>query len=267
MLSVTRYAVKTESLIPYVKHIWYFQQKYGEVHHKLLPTDDIDILINLADDIIYESDGKRFAAPPCHINGLRSKPGFIHHTGRICVFGISFHAHGLYPFIRRPLAIQDQIVSLSKLSQPLSEKLQAAVSLNTADQAAEDVESVLNSELLPESGYSIQVKLIKEFLYESAGMTVTAFCDEKGINIKTFERSVKRYTGYAPNILYRIRRFQQVSNQLVHRQSSLTDLTYDHQYADQAHMIREFRRFSGAAPREFQKQSISVKENIGYSYR
>lgn len=266
MLSATRYAIKTESLRPFVKHIWHLEAD-GEVHHKLLPTGDIDVLINLADDIIYEFDGKRSVAPLCHINGLRSKPAFIHQTGRICVLGISFQAYGLYPFVCKPAAASDQIIDLDTVSPLLSDKLRAAASGGTIDTRISNLESALHSELRTDSGYLTSAVLIGEFLSRDSPVHVSAFCDEKAINLKTFERSVVKYTGYTPNLLHRIKRFQTVSNQLVHQQCGLTDLAYDHHYADQPHLTKEFRRFAGKPPKDFRKQNISVKENIRYGYR
>ena len=50
MLSVTRYSIKNVRLKPWVKFIWYFETKSNILlNNKLLPTDSIDIILNLSD--------------------------------------------------------------------------------------------------------------------------------------------------------------------------------------------------------------------------
>lgn len=46
MFSMTRYKVRNKMLIPWINFIWYFEKTDAVVSHKLLPTDDIDVLSN-----------------------------------------------------------------------------------------------------------------------------------------------------------------------------------------------------------------------------
>ena len=76
-----------------------------------------------------------------------------------------------------------------------------------------------------------------------------------------------RHTGYTPGFLRRLKRFQAASNQLVHQNAmSLSDIAYDNSFTDQAHLIKDFRRFSGTKPRTFRNEKSTVKANTGYSY-
>jgi len=82
-----------------------------------------------------------------------------------------------------------------------------------------------------------------------------------------FTRYVECYTGYTPKILRSIKRFQKTGNQLLYQKSNqLIDIAYGNGFADQAHFIREFRKFSGSSPRVFQREKITVKENTNYIY-
>jgi hypothetical protein len=78
MLSMTRYSIKAESLAPWVKFIWHFEVEDADIHYKLLPTDCIDIVLNMSSEIVYEADSYHIAAAPFHINGLRSKHSYIY---------------------------------------------------------------------------------------------------------------------------------------------------------------------------------------------
>lgn len=48
MLSITRYAIRNPALQLWVKFIWYLEtEEPVTVNHKLLPSDCIDIILNL----------------------------------------------------------------------------------------------------------------------------------------------------------------------------------------------------------------------------
>jgi AraC-like DNA-binding protein len=268
MFEILRYTIKTERLAPWIKFIWRFEADNTEVRHKLLPTDSVDIIMNLSGDMVYETDSDKIHAPCFHINGLRDTYSYIHQTGDIRVLGISFHCFGLYPFARIPLSnIQNKIVDLDLLSAPLKQKLKLAVSGEITVNTIISIEDALCSELRLDNDYAYKAYLIRKFMETEDVTGVQAFCDGRGISVKTFERMVLRYTGYTPKLLRRIRRFQTSCNQLVHENPEmLSFIAYDNNFTDQAHFIKEFHRFSGTAPRAFSREKTTIKENAKYSY-
>lgn len=268
MLSMMRYSIKNKCLTRWVKFIWYFETESANIHHKLLPTDSIDILLNLSNNMVYETDSRTITAQPFHINGFRSEHSYIHQTGAIRVFGISFYCFGLYAFINQSLkGIQDDIVDLNTLSISLAGKLKPAVSCDTIQDSVRGIEKALSLELNVDSEYVRKAKIIDDFMITDHNITIQSFCRERSINIKTFERTVLHYTGYTPKVLRRIKRFQAASNQLIHQNSiSLSGVAYDNSYSDQAHFTKEFQKFSGATPSVFRQEKATIKENTKYSY-
>lgn len=237
-----------------------------------MPTDCIDVILNLSSNIFYVVDSQRILADSIHINGLRSKHSYIQQAGNICTFGISFFSFGLYPFVNVSLAnTRDEIVGLREFSTTLAQKLELATLQRTKNTSVEsiiaNIEDTLCFELKVTKDYIRKSNLINNYL-ESENKTIQSFCAKHGVHMKTFERNVLHYTGYTPKILHSIRRFQKVGNQLVYdKQEQLSDIAYYNGFADQAHFIREFRKFSGVAPRTFQHEKLTVKENVEYTYR
>jgi len=269
MIAIERYLIKNKQLKPWVKFIWYLEIKNANIHHKILPTDSIDLIINLADDMVYETGSQKIIAQPFHINGLRSQSSYIHHVGNVKTFGISFNTFGLYPFIRKSLiCTQNQITNLYDYSKDLADKLKLAVSnFVNINHVVECIENALCSELKIDAQYIYNANLICDFMKISDSVTIHSFCKKYKINTKTFERMVLRYTGYNPKILHRIKRFQMATNQLIHKNSSnLADIAYNNFFTDQAHFTKEFRSFSGTSPTMFQKEKQSIKENAVYTY-
>jgi len=268
MLSAIRFIPRDESLIPWIKYIWYFKKENAKICYKLLPTDCIDLIINLSNDIIYETNSKKTIAPNIHINGLRDKYSYIYQTGNICIFGISFYSFGLYPFVNKPLwCIHDKIIDLNSLSVLLEQKLKLVVNETITSNKIDLVEKVLLSELKVKHDYIYKATIMRDFIESSEKITIHSFCSEHGINIRTFERMFLQYTAYEPKLLQRIKRFQIASNQLVHQNpEKLTDVVYDNGFTDQSHLIKEFHRFSGKSPIPFLREKSTIKENIKYSY-
>ena len=233
-----------------------------------MPTDCIDIVLNLKSDIVYETDSGKIVAPPFHINGLRSKPSFIRQNGDAFIFGISFHSYGLFPFVRKPLkCLQDEVVDLREMSLELEQKFTSAVSGANSEEIIKSIEHALISELVADPNFLREVPLINDYLTIADDVTVKYFCEQQAINIKTFERKVLFYTGFTPKLLRNIKRFQMASNQLSHQRiTNLVEIAYNNNFTDQTHFIKDFRRFSGVAPRAFQMEKISVKENVTYTY-
>lgn len=219
--------------------------------------------------MVYETEAGSIVAPDFHINGLRSKPSFIHHKNNVCTFGISFYPYGLFPFVHTPIkGLQDRIISLHELSFDLEQKLRCAVLGKETDEIVNSINQTLVSELFISQGFCDKAQLIQIFLTVAHDISVKDFCREYGINIKTFERMVLFHTGFTPKLLRDIKRFQNASNQLAHqRNCSLAEIAYDNNFTDQTHFTKEFRRFSGVAPRTFQSEKITVKENVTYTYR
>jgi len=268
MLSITRFSPKNEHLIPWIKYLWYFKKENAEIHHKLLPTDCIDLIINLSSDMIYEINSQKILVPRMHINGLRDNYSYIHQTGDICILGVSFYSFGLFPFVHKPLRhIPNKIIDLSLLSIPLAQKLESVVSKTITTNTINLIKEALLSELKVTKDYMSKAAIMRSFIESQEDISIRSFCNDHGINIKTFERMCLRYSGYTPKLLCRIKRFQSASNQLVHQKpEKLTDVVYDNNFTDQSHLIKEFQRFSGKAPLSFLQEKSTIKENTKYSY-
>lgn len=225
--------------------------------------------MNLSGDIAYEINSRRLTPAPLHINGLRSQHSYIHQTGNIRVFGISFYPFGFYPFVHKSLAaIHDEIIDLLDFSTSLARELKYAVdNREITENVIENIEKALCMELQVTDDYINKASLIHDFLEADNDTTIQSFCLKHGIHTKTFMRNILRYTGYTPKILRSIRRFQNAGNQLVYQNpNQLSRVAYDNDFADQAHFIREFRKFTGVPPRIFQQEKITIKENTKYSY-
>lgn len=74
--------------------------------------------------------------------------------------------------------------------------------------------------------------------------------------VRTLERKFKQAAGYTVKDVSGLMRFEQVRNYLwLHPAANLAGLAQELGYADQAHLSREFKRYSGTTPAAFARKA------------
>ncbi|QPC97824.1 helix-turn-helix domain-containing protein [Qipengyuania soli] len=81
--------------------------------------------------------------------------------------------------------------------------------------------------------------------------TVDAFAERAGTGVRALERLSLATFGFSPKLLLRRQRFLRSLSQFMLDPSLAWIDTLDHQYVDQAHFIRDFRRFMDTTPGAF----------------
>ena len=77
---------------------------------------------------------------------------------------------------------------------------------------------------------------------------------ELHITERTFQRLFEKSVGVAPNLYRRICQFNAAFEQLNNRNfNKLSDIAFQHGYADQSHYIRAFKEFTNITPKDYMK--------------
>ncbi len=174
----------------------------------LLPTDSIDVVMNLASPIHYDLSGKLTKAGQCHFNGMRENATIIMQSGCLQLFGISFEPYGLYPFIKIPINhFNNQLVDLRCVSEPLTADIErAACTAESAGQTIRLLEEALMRHLDVSCKEFEAAQVLRSF--QNWGSSVSMFCDQTAMDIKQLERLCQKYTGLNPRKLIRVARVQ-----------------------------------------------------------
>ncbi|HWV68957.1 helix-turn-helix domain-containing protein [Chitinophaga sp.] len=81
--------------------------------------------------------------------------------------------------------------------------------------------------------------------------------------VRTLERKFKQSSGYTVKDVSGLMRFEQVRNKLWHSpDSNLAGLAHELGYTDQAHLSREFKRYSGTTPAAFARKAKKGKQAV-----
>lgn len=97
------------------------------------------------------------------------------------------------------------------------------------------------------------IQRVSSALVDPTIAMVSELADRAGMNIRSLERLSKRGFGFTPKLLLRRQRFLRSLAQFMLDPSLKWLSTLDEQYHDQAHFVRDFKRFMGMGPSEYAK--------------
>jgi AraC-like DNA-binding protein len=132
----------------------------------------------------------------------------------------------------------------------------------------------LQEQLLNEQHLEARLKLMNDFILKVAASNIFDYSKilfatnelkaNTGVNaltdlqkkLNTTERSLQRLfesqAGISPRMFKRVWQFHAAFQQLnEHQFSKLTDIAYEHGFADQSHFVRVFKEFTGLTPSEY----------------
>ncbi|WP_410221346.1 helix-turn-helix domain-containing protein [Pedobacter sp.] len=107
---------------------------------------------------------------------------------------------------------------------------------------------------------------LKEALYiisakkSAENLNIESLSKQLKISDTTLFRLFKNHLGQNPKSYLQTIRFRNVLHQVANPINSLTEIAYQNQYYDQAHFIKDFKTFSGYAPKQL-AHKISVQQN------
>jgi len=103
----------------------------------------------------------------------------------------------------------------------------------------------------PEPEDAARIRAAHAALLDPEIGTVTQLAQRLGMSSRSFERLSTRAFGFSPKLLLRRQRFMRSLAQFMLDPSLKWIGTLDWQYVDQAHFVRDFKRFMGMSPSRY----------------
>lgn len=101
----------------------------------------------------------------------------------------------------------------------------------------------------------------------NGNMPVSDVAAAANATVRTLERNFKQSSGHTVKDVSGLIRFEQVRNQLWRDPgSNIAGLAAEFGYADQAHLSREFKRYSGATPAAFARNAKKSKLSVSRDF-
>jgi len=247
-------------------HLLWLYEGYKQPHAKerILPTGEMEIVINLVEDQtrLYDRDNTGLCQTfgGSMISGAHCEYQVIDTAEQRSVIGVHFRPGGAFPFLRMPAGeLRDMTVSLDTLWGAAAVDLRDRLLEASTHQARfEILEQVLLAELVRGPAKTIQDRhaavqfALRWFVAKPHMTTIAGVLDQIGLSPKRFIQVFRDETGFTPKVFCRIRRFQRALDRMEGRKSvEWPGVALDCGYFDQAHFIHDFRAFSGINPSSY----------------
>jgi AraC-like DNA-binding protein len=220
----------------------------------ILPDGHVELVFNLGDPVGLNGPAYRGDQPAIAVVGLLSKAVHLEYRGPVDTFGIRFHpARGAGFFGKVATELVERLCPLSEVCPPLEGALRAPVQ----DYKGSDTEAfraAIDGVLLGRLSLGLppddRIVTMVDRLTESEVMpSVDQIAEESGLSPRQLQRRFLAAVGVPPKRFVRVIRFARVW-QLASMSTRETwaGLAAQHGYADQAHLVREFRAFGAEPP-------------------
>lgn len=194
-------------------------------------------------------DNDRFAS---FAAGIHAGPVIIDSYGRSCCIQVNFTPLGARRFFGLPMSeLADRMVPLDELLAARGRELRERLGEETDWHRRLDIaESFIAQRLTNAASPQSEVGWALERIMTSGGRSrIAAIATEIGWSRKHLAMRFADQVGVGPKAIARIVRFNRAASLAKQaNRSGWADLAAECGYADQAHLVREFRELAGATP-------------------
>lgn len=245
------------ALAPYLAGLGWWETDLPAGRERRLPTGGMQLVVNLAADEVrwYDADGREHRRGGAVVCAATPGPVTIDTADQRRVICVPFRPGGAYPLLGVPAtALDEPVVELAALwgrpAVSLRERLLAAGGPRAA---LCELRRTLARRLDHGPGSDPAVPAAAAAL--DRGLPVADVADRLGLTPAGLRRRFSVGTGLTPKLYARIRRLQQLLPHLPAAPVDWSAVAVEGGWYDQAHLIHDFREFTGGTPGAYQPRS------------
>lgn len=170
------------------------------------------------------------------------------------ILGAHLRPFGLAYFTKQPIDKLNWLINTEELFGDIAKKfIKRLNACQNSEQLFNEVEKVFLDNILIRD-LSIVSKAIELIDKNAGNIEITALSKQLGITDRTLRNHFYEKIGCSPKEYLRIVKLKQIAYDLKHSQKSLTHITYDNNFFDQAHFIKEVKNITGQSPNQLKKE-------------
>jgi AraC-like DNA-binding protein len=238
-------------LAPFVKSFHYHEANFPFALERIMPNGQAHLMVNLAEDEFRSYDpvrsGQMVRNTGAVLAGPHAQSTVIDTREQCLLAAVEFRCGGAAQFFSMPMTeVCNQIESLDTLwgrdGMLLRERLLEAPEPRLKFRVFEEL---LLQFLKPKYDPAIQYAIAAL----KAGMPLSQVASRLGLLPRTLQRRFSSQVGITPKRFARVRRLQRVLRAVRRSDEPVWhELAADQGYADQAHLVHEFRELAGITP-------------------
>lgn len=245
-----------------IRCIWVERREFGAepAGFTILPDGYAEIVFCVGSVALA---GAETPLPSPFIMGLLDRPVVLHVQGRMDVLGIRCFPWTVFDLLGLP-ASGDAVRSFDHPIAQLQPVVAACLQAGRHEAAVDHVRRYLLSIDAPSASDAVLRKAGAALRGSQGDVTVGSVAAAAHASVRTLERRFRRSSGRTVKDVAGAMRFEQVRNRLwTQPDSPLAALAQEFGYTDQAHLSRDFKRYSGATPAAFARKARSARLAAG----
>ena len=253
-----------EELRDTIKCFWYNRRDFGEIgsDFEVMPDGYAEIIFHFGRGCSISYNGSLQPLPSPCIMGLLDQPVLLKTKNVFEVIGIRCFPWTVFDLLGLPSG-KDGIHIFEHPIARLQSRLNEYVNANRIDEAVAAVKQYFLDTRPQTAADNTLFKAGDAMRGANGTIPVSQVAAAAHATVRTLERKFKRSSGYSVKDVSGLMRFEQVRNKLWHYpDSNLARLAHELGYSDQAHLSREFKRYSGSTPAAFARKAKKEKHDF-----
>jgi AraC-like DNA-binding protein len=253
-----------EALRDIIKCFWYDHRDTGDRRSsfQVVPDGYAEIIFYFGSLHSIADDGGSRPLPSPFMMGLLNKPAVFETQYRLEIIGVRCYPWTVFDL----LGLSSASGGVYIFKHPIA-GLQAALGSLMASGNIDRVLTRLEEyflEIRPQVAIDSTLSKAGAAMRDSNGtIPVSEVAAAAHATVRTLERKFKRSSGHTVKDVSGLMRFEQVRNHLWHNpDSSLAGLAHEWGYADQAHLSREFKKYTDITPAAFARNAKKRKQLV-----
>ena len=257
-----------EALCDTIKCFWYNRRESGELQSgfEVQPDGYAEIIFYFGGPCSISRNGGLQPLPSPFMMGLLNQPVLFDAENRLEIIGIRCFPWTVFDLLGLPSG-KDGVRTFEHPIAQLQSTLNKFIEAGHIDEAIAHVKQYF---LNTRSQIAVDSMLSKAgvAMGQAKGtMPVSQVAAAAHATVRTLERKFKQSSGYTVKDVSGLMRFEQVRNHLwLYPDSNLSGLAHELGYTDQAHLSREFKRYSGTTPAAFARKARKGKQVVSSNF-
>ncbi|GGH80744.1 AraC-like DNA-binding protein [Filimonas zeae] len=253
-----------EALCDTIRCFWYNSTDYPTElsGFEVTPDGYAEIIFHFGSGCSIVHNGVLQPLPSPFIMGLLNQPVHFYTQNRLQIIGIRCYPWTVFDLLGLPSGkepVRQLEHPVAQLHATLHKYMEAG---NIADALAE-VQQYFIQARAQVAMDSMLFKAGVAMRKANGTMPVSKVAAAAHATVRTLERKFRQSSGHTVKDVSGLMRFEQVRNRLwLHPESNLAGLAHEVGYTDQAHLSREFKRYSGTTPAAFARKAKKRQQSV-----
>lgn len=240
------------ALDAWVRCVWSFEARFDAIHdERIVPDGCPEIIIHFGEPYAeVDADGQWHPQQDVLLAGNLTRPLILRAKGQVGVLGIRLWPHAARHLVPAPAtALLDRRIALTLPGDPA---LRARMAQGDDAARLSEVAGILRTLAKCPIEHEAAEDTVKRIFASRGQAMPEELAAAAGVSLRQLERRMKSACGMSVKRLASLVRFRSVFDELqADVPSPWLNAALAAGYFDQAHMIRDFRRFAGQPPSAF----------------